>query len=477
MRLFFKLFFSFWLIVLLVGFSAGWVSYQLRGDVDQIRKEENKRKAGERELLINLLRSAGVEKLKDHLQSHPHKDALYIVDSNNNEILDRALPPPLKRRLMFKNKLRRLDHNTNHAENRLPDEQMRSSGRRHANTLISRSRVGFSPTGERYLFFSMPSTLSLLSVIFSRNPLIPFFLLGISILAVFFLARHFSLPIKRLRETSLELANGNLRARTPLKRYRIPDELSDFSRDFNFMADRLEQLFHAQKQLIRDISHELRSPLARMRAAVGLLQQEREQDNKNCHRLDREITTLDELIGQIITLSQPDLLISSDKRDWIDLGALIRSIMDDAEFEAGEQKNRLIFKSDEEIVVHGDGQQLHSALENIIRNALHHTPRGGKVHIAMEKNEDQAVQLSITDQGGGVSEPHLSQIFEPFFRSDEARDRRAGGYGLGLAIAAKAIRKHGGVISAQNRPEGGLEIRVRLPIDSEVFKEEKPSIQ
>ncbi|MBF0447216.1 MAG: HAMP domain-containing protein [Magnetococcales bacterium] len=469
MRLFLKFFLSFWLTALLVGISVGWISYQLRGELDEIVSQELAILNKDQLELADYLKENGIGRLKERLASHPQKKSIYLLKPDKTELFGRAIPRSLTvqidRMLRWKKRKAALAADP---MNRLTSRTMDSTPTiwKNPKSHFPHPLSVIGPDGQRYILGVSPSQFHLLSRPFSRHPMILLLILGISGLVFFILARHFSRPIQNLRETSLQLAKGNLQARSLLKKNRIPDELSDFGREFNFMADRLEALFHAQKRLLRDVSHELRSPLARMRAALGLLEQESREKNQNHLRLEKEVENLDRLIGQIITLSRPDQPGLIDLESWLDLGELIRSIVTDAIFEDTRNKSRLVTDIPESIILQADGQRLHSALENVIRNALLHTPEEGIVTIAASLGP-RWVTLTVSDQGEGVDQALLPHLFEPFFRTDDARDRKRGGFGLGLAIASKAIREHGGEIRARNRSGGGLEMVITLPMKPE----------
>jgi signal transduction histidine kinase len=465
-RIFLKLFFSFWITALLVALSVGWLSYQLRGDVEEILRQEMVDIRDAQNKMGDILVNQGLVTLKTTLASHPRYPSLFVIGPDGGELFDRELPRSMQRRMgrWLGRQNRMAAHMASPSGEGSNYRSRWSAGRHKSGGSFYRPLPVKSPSGELYYIVTVPSRANLWSVVLTRHPVIILLVFGVSGLIVFLLARHFSLPIQSLKKTSLQLAKGDLQVRCQLKRSRIPDELSDLSRDFNFMADRLEELFHAQKRLLRDVSHELRSPLARMRAALGLLEQERE--NENHTRLETELETLDQLIGQIITISRPDQSGAILKESWVDLGELMRTIMADASFEDRQNAGRLLLDGEEGVIIQADARSLHSALENIVRNALLHTAGDGVVTISIEVVEPEVI-LTISDQGKGVPEQHLAHIFEPFFRMDEARGRQSGGFGLGLAIAAKVIRDHGGKIEARNRASGGLDLIVRLSLEHE----------
>jgi signal transduction histidine kinase len=233
------------------------------------------------------------------------------------------------------------------------------------------------------------------------------------------------------------------------------------------MAHRLEQLFYAQKRLLRDISHELRSPLARMRVACALIQPSNSSTRENVDHLELEMERLDSLIGQIIVLSQPDNVGLDARNDWIDLTSLIEAIVADARYEITQMDCKVILDLGDAVIIKSEGMQLRPALENIIRNALHHTAASSSVHISTSIVGQESM-ITVSDEGEGVPDDQLEHIFEPFYRVDTSRNREH--EGLGLAIASQVVQQHNGSIKADNGLEGGLIVTIRLPIAKDSHK-------
>jgi len=285
----------------------------------------------------------------------------------------------------------------------------------------------------------------------------------------FWMARRLTSPLRRLRRAANELGGGRLGVRVGPPICDRRDELGDLARDFDRMADRLERLVGSQRRLLRDVSHELRSPLARLGVALELARDddgvEREQA---LDRIELEAARLDEMIGRLLTLSR----LESGEREPLDelpveLSELMREIVADAQLEAARRGIEITCRVEERAVVVGDPELLHSALENVVRNAVAHSPGGSAVgvRVGTEELDDgtRVCVVSVTDAGPGVPEDRLQAIFDPFFRLDEARDRGRGGTGLGLAITRAAVEAHGGSVAARNRPEGGLDVTCVVP--------------
>ena len=273
------------------------------------------------------------------------------------------------------------------------------------------------------------------------------------------LTRSLTGPILKLRAAARRLAEGELNARAPDPKARR-DEISELVRDFNFMARRVEDLVTSQRQLIPDISHELRSPLARMNATLGLARQRIGQDPL-FDRLERDAARLDEMIGRLLTVARLDIADTTPEMRRTDLKALLKDIIDDARSEAADRHCHV------ELVCDGDGDVdanpdlVRSAVEDIIRNAIRYTPPETAVEVHLEGRDDgkhYPVVIRISDRGPGVPTRDLTNIFRPFYRVASARDRQSGGVGLGLAIADRVARAHGGSVHAENRTDGGLEV-------------------
>ena len=284
-----------------------------------------------------------------------------------------------------------------------------------------------------------------------------------SALICYVLARYLTRNIERLSVAARALAKGDLTARAHLTHLSKNDELSNLGHDFNQMASTLEASKKSQNRLVRDISHELRSPLARLQIALEIARQK--GNSVQLDRIERESQRLNELISQLLTM--PD--DGAPLNDTVDLVELIDSIIEDGTIEAEVKGVTLLLKSDyKEALVTAAVEQLHSAFENIIRNAIHYTRNNTKVTISITPHlkNNSAVDVRIIDQGDGVPENEIDHIFEPFYRVDRARNRDTGGYGIGLAIVQRVMARHSGKVNASNTREG-LCIGVVLPLSKD----------
>ncbi len=284
-----------------------------------------------------------------------------------------------------------------------------------------------------------------------------------SLLVSALLARHITQPIGRLRDAFNALAAGRLDFRLGAEMRARRDEIGELGKDFDSMAARLEQLVAARDRLLHDVSHELRSPLARMQTAIGLAHQQPERSDVALERIAREASRLDELVGELLTLARLESGKQGGGDDYIELRELLASVVDDARFEATASDRQIEFCDDLEgdVVLHASGVLLHRAVENVVRNALQHTPAGSRVEVSLSALPGaKRLRIAVRDHGPGIAADRLASVFEPFNRG-EASDTR--GFGLGLAIARRAVEAHGGRIFAENVESGGLRIVIELP--------------
>jgi two-component system, OmpR family, sensor histidine kinase CpxA len=290
-------------------------------------------------------------------------------------------------------------------------------------------------------------------------------------IACYFLSWYLTKPIVRLRAATHRLAAGDLTARTGAPASKRRDEVASLMRDFDTMAERLETLVKAQSRLLNDISHELRSPLARLNVALGLARQRAGVGSTDMlDRIELEASRLNELIGRILTLARLEDGEQDVPQTPVPLQELVANVAEDAEFEAQARNCHVQTVIPEgDWGVRGNASLLHSAIENVVRNAIRYTQERSSVEIELESEEGangpEAV-LKVSDSGPGVPPDALGKLFEPFYRLDDARGRLTGGAGLGLAITERAVRFHGGKVTAFNRSEGGLRVEIRLPLIS-----------
>lgn len=283
--------------------------------------------------------------------------------------------------------------------------------------------------------------------------------LGVSALLCLILAWWLTRPIRRLTTVARRLGDGDLSARSGLAKRR--DEIGRLGQALDEAAGRIQQLLFAHRRLVSDVSHELRSPLARLKVAVELARS-RGHGGTELARIETEADRLEEMISELLMLSRLEAGEVSDLDQPFDLAAMVREVIHDAEFEfAGSGRTVSASGLPASCRMHGHEALMRSAFENVLRNALRYTSDAG-VEVELTCGGDTN-RLRVRDHGPGVPAGDLGRLFDPFYRVSEARDRDSGGFGLGLAIAARAVTLHGGKIQAENAAGGGLQVVITLP--------------
>ncbi|MEO8128542.1 MAG: ATP-binding protein [Bryobacteraceae bacterium] len=288
----------------------------------------------------------------------------------------------------------------------------------------------------------------------------PYYILLLFTLAglCWLLAVNIASPLRQLSNAVERFGAGDLDARFPSVRR---DEIGDLARSFNQMAERLQTLRTAERRLIQDISHELRSPLARLSFAAELVRSATDKD-RAVARLKREIERLSVLVSGLLEVASAEGESTEKGLAGVRIELLLAEILESCEIEASARPCRLERKLTGQATLHGHADLLRRAFENVISNAIRYSPQDGVVRVhAMVENSNAMV--TIQDLGPGVPDDMLQQIFTPFFRVDEARDSSTGGIGLGLAIAQRAIFLHHGQIKAENT-HPGLRVSIEIPL-------------
>jgi len=295
-----------------------------------------------------------------------------------------------------------------------------------------------------------------------RLPLLPMFVgLLASLLCAAGLAWYIAKPIRHLRQAFDAAAEGDLEVRVSPSMGGRRDELADLGDDFDRMTERLQALMAGQKRLLHDVSHEMRSPLARLQAAIGLARQQPARMADSLLRIEREGERMNGLVGELLTLSRLEAGVAGPLED-IEIGELLADIVEDTRFEGAAKQVGIDYAPGEMAEIRANPELLHRAIENVVRNALRFSPAGGAIRIEAGRVESGHFRISIGDDGPGVPESQLDNIFKPFFRGDG--QSVAGGYGLGLAIARQVIAAVDGKIAAKNRVGGGLLVEIDLPV-------------
>lgn len=320
-----------------------------------------------------------------------------------------------------------------------------------------------APGGEAYVVVAKlrrpPSLVDLLEpkILLPRIAL----LAAVAGLLVLWLAYQLSSPVAALRTATRQLAAGDLGARVGPPISRRGDEIGQLATDFDTMAERIEAQVQAQQRLIRDVSHELRSPLARLNVALGLARRNvSDETAAHLDRVERECNRLNEMISHLLDLSRREQSIEPETE--VDLVKLVTEVVEDARFEAGSSAVSLRIATESEPKVQGRRDLLRSAVDNVLRNAIAFGPADSAADVELDADGTSTL-VRVSDRGPGVPDADLERIFTPFFRVEVSRDRSRGGAGLGLAIAKRAVARHGGEIAAANRQGGGLVVEIRLP--------------
>ncbi len=338
---------------------------------------------------------------------------------------------------------------------------------------LALARQVAGPTGHRYIAaVGMPALPAWASL--HWEPIVRSFAIRMVVALLFggivcyVIAWRLTRPVRRLRAAAQRLAGGDLSARVGDAGADKGDEVADLGRDLDRMAERIEGLMESQKRLVRDVSHELRSPLARLNVALGLARQHcSTAADGYFDRIERDTERLNELIGELLTLTLLESGTEQLAREPLALDALVSKVAQDADFEALSRGKRVNVLACEPLVMEGNGELVRRALENVVRNAVRYTREEMAVEIALRREEAGGTAhavITVRDYGPGVPAAALDKLFLPFYRVAEARDRQTGGTGIGLAITDRSVRLHGGTVSADNAPDGGLKIEIRLPV-------------
>ena len=320
-------------------------------------------------------------------------------------------------------------------------------------------------TGE--LNIEPPARLSAAMPLPLRPPLIPLF--AGSIVSLCFagvLAWYFARPIRSLRSAFRALANGQLSVRLGDTLSHRRDELSDLGVDFDRMAEQLGNLIEGQRRLLHDVSHELRSPLARLQAAADLMEQQPDRNKEFVARIHRDTARMDNLVGELLALARLDGGVPENMSEAVEIAEALAEVSDRTQLEIEQKHCQLGMYVASPMVILANRELLNRALENIVRNAVRYSPHGGRISIlAIHNDENQQAVIEITDEGPGVHEAELEAIFTPFTHTNKSD--WSSGFGLGLSITRRIVVAHGGTVIANNRSEGGLHIVMQLPLHNE----------
>jgi two-component system OmpR family sensor kinase len=457
-RLFWKILFTFWLsLLVIIGLLSlpNWLQQQKTQQLEDqliahplsivaIKAAATTFKHGGQAALIQMLREQEAEA--------PKTMQIYALDQHNRELLGRTV-----------------SNATIQAVRRYQADELSVPIVRQV-THERETLSLFAPWTGQFPEFNQKHHLNF-SKKHQDDLLVALAIIIASFLASTLLARHFARPVQILERGFQALSTGQLSCRVAAEIGNRRDELADLGSAFDRMAQQLQQLLDqqknlvdAQKNLLNDVSHELRSPLTRLNMSIALARQQPERLQLSLERIEQEAERLNKLVSEILTLSKLEAGINSHSLEYIDLITLLNMLVEASRFEAMTNQQSIDLQNhlnQEELLIHANGDLLYSALENIVRNAIQHTPAHSSIKIQLQQNQQQ-LQLLIEDNGAGLPADELDSIFESFRRSSQTQQNK--GYGLGLAIAKRAIIFHGGRIQAKNRVEGGLQIEIILPL-------------
>jgi two-component system, OmpR family, sensor histidine kinase CpxA len=460
--LFFRIFLWFWLAIavlsamlvisaaLLRSSSADRVRWRQRNELILDLRAQRESELLDRQGLAVVLSELGTLEQNDSPRT-------YIFDEDEHEVLKRTIPSQIRSVLSMLSK------------------SGEGGPQLFADGSIGGEKV-VGPSGRAYFFILsfparpiLPRSVSriLLDEVGSEGV---FYLLAVLAIAGFFcywLARHITHPIDKLRSAARQMANDNLKVRVDQEVLRREDEIAELGQDFDRMADRINTLVTAHRRLLRDVSHELRSPLARLNIALGLARHDANPEIfEHLDRIELETNRLNELIGELLTLARADSGVDLQGKKVFDLGALVQEVAADSNYEARSRNCTVTFNPGFECMVEGVPEMLRGAVENVVRNAVRHTAEGTDVEIALECRKvttKASALIQVRDHGPGIPTQELEKIFNPFHRVVNGERTESVGTGLGLAITKRTFQLCGGRVRAANAPDGGLVITLELP--------------
>lgn len=447
--LFWRIFLSFWLTILVAELVTAWSAAVLNeSDIHPILNQENRRFIENSHRAAGVLREKGVAAFLDWRKNNADLEAIeamYLLDSDGKDVDGKSLPADVPAYVGNPATRSFLTKHAHPVEYVLTFDVVTPQGGFYVLVTLFRP-----PHGLSYLLTPQHIAVSVI----------------VSGIICFLLARYIAAPIVRLRQTTQALADGRLDARpSPLLRAR-KDDFGALARDFDYMATQLNTMVDSQKQLLRDISHELRSPLARIQVALGLARdQAAGKVGASLDRIEDETDRLNTLIAELLTLVRMSSIEKDLTMSEIEIRELLTHVVNDACYEHG--CDSIVLERCDSAQVAANEALLFSAVENVVRNACGYTHKGEKIIVRCIAAYD-VMTITIEDGGPGIPNDMLSKVFDPFIRVSRAREKETGGYGIGLAIAKRVIELHGGTISARNNTgRSGLTVIMTLPIHTQ----------
>ena len=432
-RLFWKIFLSFWLAMILVGLATAIFSAKIATQRSAHQRDYNyvKTVTLAAKLMLEKGQQEQFNRWAEHLQQR-HLLQLYLVRDDAAAIEKQPWP-------------------------------MSAAAFKQQKFIISEPFV--NNQGEHYRIIAKLPLIAILPFNFSMRIFLFRFVLFMLVGGViaYFLSLYLIKPIRALQHASKRLGEGKFETRIDKKLLRRDDEIGDLAVEFDHMAERLQSIVQTQQQLLQDISHEFRSPLARIYVALEIAKDKQAGDIvTELDRIELEINRLNQLIAGVLSFASLDATQDSLSREKIDIDDFIESIVKDANFEWQNRDKSIVFNDKLTIFVNANALLLRSAIENVIRNALRYSPSGQPVEVSLA-SKDKKVYITVRDYGPGVEQEKIPSLLVPFYRVDGARSAKSGGYGLGLAITHKVIKLYHGSVQINNVAPTGLQVQLVLP--------------
>lgn len=448
--LYWKIFLFFWSATILIIITTAWVTSEI-AQKSSIPARERLFMDSYANAAVATFESGQHDALKKWLEQtgEAKKMSLYLLCSSGEIISNQPPPEDIKR-----------------IASDLVHEQLDDGIVKLGNLVVSHEILSTSGKAYRLAAVSEKPLAHFVVIPWAGLTLRLIIATFISGLICYILSIYLTQPLRSLAQAAKSIARGKLNTRVGHFKGHYKDEIAELSQEFDRMAEELEALMHSKERLLQDISHELRSPLARLQIAIELGRKKAEGlAELEFNRMEIECLRLNALIGEILEFARLDKSTEQLNRKNCNILDILQKISNDANFEYNDAKNKVIIEPALECQLLLDERLIHRAIENIVRNALRYSPEDKPIKISMSYNKTKTkLNIDVIDQGIGVPEEQLTAIFNPFYRVDSSRGKTTGGYGLGLAIANKAIRKHQGEIEAKNTQTGGLRVRVSLPL-------------
>ncbi|MFA3791826.1 ATP-binding protein [Aliiglaciecola sp. SL4] len=452
--LFGKTFLWFWLAAILLGVVGAWLAKQTHSDYSIKPLNDN-----------NINR---IEKLASRIELNAER----FPDAELNRLLGRAGQRNKDALLLVEQQSKRFIYGF--PREMMPLEEPFLELMNESQPFMIRTTSGnfFGPfeitlnEQNYFLFAGKPRPPNLVRQLIRTNPValaVSVLLVSGSLCALF--VWSLLSPIRQLQKSARKVASGDLTQHLGFASKR-GDEIGELGRDFNSMTQRLSDLIGGQKRLVADISHELRSPLARLQLAIGIAQNQKEQlpdaIEKQLLRIEKEAQQIDSMIGQVLRLSRLEADVAVEDRQLVSLKNCFTELFNDAAFEAQNSGKELILGDIPELTLYCYPNLLKSAVGNVISNGIKYCSTKVEVSIS---NLTTRLQVTVKDDGQGVPNSDLEDMFKPFYRLSASRNRDTGGIGLGLAIVKQAVKVHGGEVTAVNSEDGGLTVNITIPIN------------